>query len=386
MDPKTLLNTYRDGLLEDVVPFWLSHSLDHEHGGYLTSLNADGTVIDTDKGIWQQGRGAWLFAKLYNEVETNDVWLQAAELGARFLLQHGFDSADGRLWFHVTREGQPIRKRRYSFSECFAAVAFGELAQATGKESYREKAVQCFAAFVDATTRTDPVSPKFTDARPMRSIGSAMITINTAQELRESIGLKDANRWIDASIETIERFHMRPEIRCVIESVGINGERLDHFEGRQLNPGHAIEAAWFIMKEGQVRSDTCLIEMGCQMLDWMWERGWDQEYGGLLYFVDVDGLPVSEYWHDMKFWWPHNEAIIATLMAFQLTGNEKYAGWHRLVHDWAYTHFPDAEHGEWFGYLHRDGTVSSRLKGNLWKGPFHLPRMQLLGWRIAESL
>ena len=130
------------------------------------------------------------------------------------------------------------------------------------------------------------------------------------------------------------------------------------------------------MWEGAHRNDSALIESGCQMLDWMWQRGWDSEYGGILYFTDVHGYPVQEYWHDMKFWWPQCEAIIATLLAFQLTGRQKYADWHQKVHQWAYQHFPDSDHGEWFGYLDRTGRVTSTLKGNLWKGPFHLPRMQ----------
>ena len=97
----------------------------------------------------------------------------------------------------------------------------------------------------------------------------------------------------------------------------------------------------------------------------MWERGWDEEYGGLFYFRDLRGLPVQEYWHDMKFWWPHNEAIIATLLAWKLTGDAKYARWHRLVHDWSFQHFPDPEYGEWYGYLHRDGSVSSASKATV---------------------
>ena len=122
------------------------------------------------------------------------------------------------------------------------------------------------------------------------------------------------------------------------------------------------------------------------MLDWMWKRGWDNEYGGILYFVGVDERPVQEYWHDMKFWWPHNEAEIATLLAWQLTGEERYAAMHAQVHDWSWQHFPDPEHGEWFGYLHRDGTVSNPSKGTLWKGPFHIPRMMLMGWQICEEI
>ena len=130
------------------------------------------------------------------------------------------------------------------------------------------------------------------------------------------------------------------------------------------------------MWEGAHRNDPTLTEMGCQMLDWMWQRGWDPEYGGILYFTDVHGHAVQEYWHDMKFWWPQCEGIIATLLAFRLTGRQKYADWHQQIHQWAYQHFPDSEHGEWFGYLDRTGRVTSTLKGNLWKGPFHLPRMQ----------
>ncbi|MCA9159452.1 MAG: AGE family epimerase/isomerase, partial [Planctomycetales bacterium] len=196
----------------------------------------------------------------------------------------------------------------------------------------------------------------------------------------------DANEWIDRSIADIRRFHLKQDIQCVMETVSPGGEIINHFDGRTLNPGHAIEGAWFIMLEGKLRGDNELIRTGCQMLDWMWHRGWDKQYGGILYFVDVNNLPVQEYWHDMKFWWPQNEAIIATLMAYSLTGDCKYGNWHRMIHDWTYSHFPDSEYGEWFGYLHRDGRLSSTLKGNLWKGPFHMPRMQLICWQLlAES-
>jgi N-acylglucosamine 2-epimerase len=377
-----LTATYRDGLLNDTLPFWIKHCVDREHGGFMMSLARDGKIVDTDKGVWQQGRFTWLLGELYNNVQPREEWLELAKLGAKFMDDHCFDPADGRMWFHVTREGNPIRKRRYAFSECFAAIANGELAKATGDERYAETATKAFRRFIDHNLNPQGVEPKFTDTRPTRGIGFPMIAIVTAQELRESIGLSDANEWIDRSIDDIREFHMKEDIQCVMETVSPDGEIVDHFDGRTLNPGHAIEGAWFIMHEGKMRGDDTLIRTGCQMLDWMWERGWDQEHGGLLYFVDVNGLPVQEYWHDMKFWWPQNEAIIATLLAYELTGDPKYAKWHAMIHDWTYEHFPDPENGEWFGYLHRDGSISSTLKGNLWKGPFHMPRMQLVCWKL----
>lgn len=290
------------------------------------------------------------------------------------------------MWFHLTREGAPIRKRRYAFTESFAAMAYGEMARATGNQQYAEKARSALVGFIERDQKTSPEERKFTSTRKTCSIGSPMIAINAAQELRNSIGLEEANQWIDDSIDLIRQRHVKCDIQCVMETVGSNGELIDHSHERCLNPGHAIEGAWFIMWEGNLRGDKELIQLGCKMLDWMWERGWDKEYGGILYYVDVKGLPVQEYWHDMKFWWPQNETIIATLLAYHLTGDPKYAKWHSMIHDWAYKRFPDSRYGEWFGYLHRDGRISVPLKGNLWKGPFHLPRMQLVCWKILEKM
>jgi N-acylglucosamine 2-epimerase len=385
MNRDELLETYRDGLLLNTLPFWTTHGVDREQGGFFTALERDGTVLDTDKGVWQQGRAAWLFGELYNTVEQRPEWLELCRHGIEFLDAHGFDASDGRMWFHLTRDGRPVRKTRYAFSESFAAIAYGEYAKATGSDQYAEKARKTFERFLDHNFNPPEGLAKFTKHRQTRGIGFPMITINTAQELRGSIGLETADAAIDQAIENINRYHVKPELRCVMETVGPGGELLDHFDGRTLNPGHAIEGAWFIMAEGKHRGDESLIRLGCDMLDWMWDRGWDNEHGGILYFTSVDGRPVQEYWHDMKFWWPHNETIIATLMASLLTGDAKYATWHQSVHAWAYDHFSDPVHGEWFGYLHRDGSVSNTCKGNLWKGPFHFPRMQLVCWKLLTS-
>jgi N-acylglucosamine 2-epimerase len=389
-----LISVYRDGLLRDVLPFWLRHCVDREHGGFMMALGRDGRVLDTDKGMWQQGRFCWLLGWLYNHVEridpafagSRDEWLALCKHGIEFLDQYGFDPADGRMWFQVTRQGRPLRKRRYAFSESFAAIAYGEYARATGSAAYAEKAARTLQAFIDHNTVPGRAAPKFTDERPAQSIGFPMITIVSAQELRESIGWSEADAWIDRSIEAIRRYFLKEDLQVVMETVGPNGEIYDHFDGRMLTPGHAIEAAWFILREGKHRGDAQLIAMGRTMLDWMWRRGWDEEFGGLLYYVDLHGLPVQEYWHDMKFWWPHNEAVIATLLANQLTGDPQYAAWHEQIHEWTHRHFPDPEHGEWFGYLHRDGRLSVPLKGNLWKGPFHIPRMQAVCWDILQEM
>ena len=382
---KDLRNFYRASLLEDTLPFWMPGIVDEEFGGYLSMRDRDGSLVDDDKSVWLQGRFAWMLATFCNTVEKKAEWLSAAKSGVEFLKAHCFDE-DGQMFFLVTREGKPLRKRRYFYSEAFAVMAFAAYGKASGNEMWLEEARKLFAKSMDYVDGTASAGdPKWTDERKVKGIGVPMIFLQVAQVLVANGGDELAERKIDGFIEEIRGF-VKDDIKCVMEQIGIDGEVLDHIDARTLNPGHAIEGAWFILDEAKRRGgDRELVNLGCRMLDYMWKRGWDDEYGGITYFKDVYDRPVQEYWHDMKFWWPQCEAIIATLLAYQLTGDEKYAGWHRMIHEYAHKAFHDEEHGEWFGYLHRDGRVSSLLKGNHFKGPFHLPRMQWYCWQLLES-
>ncbi len=382
---RALKDFYKDRLLNDTVPFWFPRSVDREYGGFLLMRDADGSLIDDDKAVWIQGRATWLLSTLYNTIKQKEEWLAAAKSGYDFLNKYCFDE-DGQMFFHVTRDGKPIRKRRYFFSETFYVIAAAAYAKASGDETAAQNAEKVFSDCIAYANGEKILPSKFTNTRPSKGIGVPMIMMNTAQQLRETIGDERCDEWIMKWIDEIERDFVKDDIRCVMEQVSPEGKIIDHIDGRTLNPGHAIEGAWFILHEARYRNnDQRLIDLGCRILDYMWERGWDKEHGGILYFRDVYNRPVQEYWQDMKFWWPHNEAIIATLLAYQLTGNEKYAQWHKLVHDYAYSHFADAVHGEWFGYLHRDGSIAQTAKGNLFKGPFHLPRQEWYCYTLLEA-
>jgi len=382
-DIEGLYAFYKEQLLNDTVPFWFPRSFDKEAGGFLLMRDADGSLIDDDKSVWIQGRATWLLATLYNTVEKKQEWLEGAKLGYDFLNKHCFDE-DGQMFFHVGRNGIPIRKRRYFFSETFYVIAAAAYAKASGDDGAADMARHVFGKCIEYATVPGLLQPKFTGNRPVKGIGTPMIMLNTAQQLRETIGDARCDEWITKWIAAIETDFVKHNIKCVMEQVAPDGSIVDHIDGRMLNPGHAIEGAWFILHEAIYRNnDPHLIKLGCSMLDYMWERGWDKEHGGILYFRDVYNKPVQEYWQDMKFWWPHNETIIATLLAFMITGNSKYAEWHKMVHEYAYNHFHDKKHGEWFGYLHRDGKIAQTAKGNLFKGPFHLPRQE---WYCMQVL
>ncbi|MBI4427673.1 MAG: AGE family epimerase/isomerase [Ignavibacteriales bacterium] len=387
MNIDELIRVYRDGLLHDTLPFWIPRSVDRKHGGFFSALDRDGSLLHTDKSVWIQGRFSWMLATLYSTVEERDDWLDLSRHGVDFIENHCFDS-DGRMFFWVTREGKPLRKRRYVFSEIFAVMAFAAYGKASRDSAWTQKALALFQKIHTYLKTPGLLEPKvIPKTRPMKGLAMTMSLISAAQALQDAMADPFSRQVVDDCVAEIERDFLKPEFRCVLENVGPKGEFYDTLDGRLVNPGHSIEAAWFILDEARRRNnDARLIKLGTTIIDWSYEIGWDHEFGGLLYFRDARNLPPTEYWHDMKFWWPHNEAIIGTLMAYQLTNNAKYLDWYKQVHDWAYAHFPDSVHGEWFGYLHRDGSISTRVKGTMWKGPFHLPRMQLYCWKMLETL
>ncbi|MDA0751346.1 MAG: AGE family epimerase/isomerase [Verrucomicrobia bacterium] len=383
-----MADLYRESLLEDILPFWFPRCLDQEHGGFFSCLDRDGSIFETDKSVWIQGRMVWMLLRCYQDLEANPAWLEWAESGLGFLNKHGFDT-DGRMFFQLTREGKPIRKRRYAYSEAFAAIAYAAHARTTGNSASADRAEKLLAHFIRWNFESPAeFSPKFTDERPLIGLTPRMITLVTALELNHQLGSNPHRESvIEQMVTEILEWFVKPELGCVLETAHTDGTVSDHLEGRTLNPGHAIEAAWFVMEAGTRQGRKDWIKGGCQMLEMTWKRSWDTEHGGLLYFTDIYNKPVQEYWHDMKFWWPHDETMIASIMAYQLTGEAKYASIHQAVHDWSFKHFTDPVHGEWYGYLHRDGSIANTAKGNLWKSFFHHPRSLIVcsDWLRKES-
>ncbi len=380
---------YYKALTENILPFWIKNGLDRVHGGIYTALDRDGSLLESDKSVWFQGRALWVFSTAYM-MTGKDEYLEAASLIAPFIDNHCFDS-DGRMFFRVADDGRPVIKRiRYFFSETFAIIGYATFGRASGRKEYIGKALELYERVKTIRNTPGLLVPKFdTSVRPMRSHADSMIMINVLSELREA--LPEMSEYLtselDREIADCRKYFIHPELKLVLETVGPEGEFLsDHFEGRIINPGHAIEGSWFIMGEGLLRKRQDYIDTGLDVLDWMWELGWDKEYGGIIQYRDALGKSLSEYHQDMKFWWPQCEAVIANLMAYSITGEAKYLKHFEEVDKYISDRFIDKEYGEWYGYFHRDGTLATALKGNLYKGPFHIPRMYMKAISIIDSM
>lgn len=377
---------YRKDLVDDILPFWMKHGLDRVHGGVYTCLDRDGTIMDTTKSVWFQGRFGFTAAFAYNNVEKNPEWLEASKSCIDFIEAHCF-APDGHMYFEVTEDGVGLRKRRYVFSESFAAIAMSEYALASGDMSYAGKALELFKSMQRFLAEPGFLPAKYEPVMKTQGHSITMILVNTAACIRKAISDPCLDAQIDRSITALRKYFMHPEYKCLLETVGPDGEFIDTLNGRTINPGHCIETAWFLLEESKHRGwDKALTDMALTIFDWSWDWGWDDEFGGLLNFRDCKGFPNQDYSQDMKFWWPHCEAIICSLYAYEATGDEKYLELHRRVSEWTYSHFPDAVCGEWYGYLHRDGTPAHHAKGNLFKGPFHIPRMMVQARKLCLEI
>ena len=383
---KNRLQSYRDWIEQELdasVRFWLAHGMDKEHGGVYTCLDRKGEIYSTDKSVWMQGRCGWMFAHLCRVYGVKDEWLAASKSCLDFMEQYCINRAAGdRMYFTVTEDGKPLRQRRYYFSEAFYALANAEYYGVTGEKEHLDRARRAYNLYWDlAHGMPDPVGmgPKtIPETRTGRAFGIPMIILNVIGTLLQVDPEHKAeyDERAQACVDEIFKYHVHPELKCVLENVAEDGTpRLYYTEGRTVNPGHDIEGVWFMLEHAKRTGDQELVKKAAQIFDWAIEAGWDKEYGGLLYFTDCLGKPPEAYEHDMKLWWPHNEILIASLMLYRDTDEEKYLDWFDKTLNYCKEHFADPENGEWYGYLRRDGlpTMPS-TKGSTFKGPFHLPR------------
>ncbi|BAY97295.1 N-acyl-D-glucosamine 2-epimerase [Tolypothrix tenuis PCC 7101] len=385
-DFQELAELYKNTLLHDVLPFWETYSIDWEQGGYFTCLDREGKVYDTDKFIWLQNRQVWTFSMLYNQLEKRDNWLKIATNGANFLSQHGRDS-DGNWYFALTREGEPLVQPYNIFSDCFAAMAFSQYALACGEDWARDIAMQ---AYNNVLRRKDNPKGKYTKAypgtRPMKSLAVPMILANLTLEMAWLLPSETLEKVLDMTVEEVMNDFFDKERGLMYESVAPDGSHVDCFEGRLINPGHGIEAMWFIMDIANRRNDTKTINQAVDVVLNILNFAWDDEHGGLYYFMDAAGHPPQQLEWDQKLWWVHLESLVALAMGDRLTGRAECREWYNKMHNYTWSHFADPEYGEWFGYLNRRGEVLLNLKGGKWKGCFHVPRALYLCWQQFEAL
>lgn len=375
------LDLFSKELNEYCLPFWLKYGIDKECGGLLNCIDEKGEIYSFDKSVWMQGRCGYMYSYVYNNIEKKQEYLDLAKSCIDFLDAHCFDK-DGRMFFTVNRKGEPLRKRRYFFSETFYIMACAEYYAATKKEEYLLKARKVYdmvyAIYLDPKNDPFKIWPKvYSSTRNLKAMAPDMILLNVSYILRshDKDNAKKYHDNISFCISNIKN-HYIPEYHCMLENVTQDNKPfLESSEARIINPGHDLECAFFLAQEAEYRKDKELLAFAETVYKDAIKNGWDEEYQGIKYFVDCLHKPVEAYEHDMKLWWPHNEGINASILLYKLTKDEFYLSWFKKITEYSFSHFSEHKYGEWYGYLRRDGKVTvPPCKGHTYKGPFHVIR------------
>ncbi|XP_071784123.1 N-acylglucosamine 2-epimerase-like [Asterias amurensis] len=378
--------------LDSVMDYWLKYSNDNVNGGFFTCLGRDGKRYDDLKYCWLQGSQVWTYCKLYNTIpkyHTPEV-LQAAKKGGAFLQNYVKNPATGKCYFIITKSGKAVKTKSNIFSECFYILAMSELARATLDQKYKLEAVKMLDQLQHwvCVDDTGLGCPQLMGAPRVNSLSVAMVFLNLLDEVTvNDVSLQEKYAQLEKwSIEQCLQ-HMQRDGNVILETVSTDGKELPGADGRLMNPGHAIETGWFLLQCAVKHNLPDLKKLAVDnFITKPFQSGWDLDNGGLFSFLDVDGLSPTQLEWNMKLWWPHCEALIAFIMAYRETKEDRFLDMFEKVFDYTISRFIDPDHGEWFGYLSQEGKVTHDFKGGPNKGCFHIPRCLLLCTQILRKI
>lgn len=385
----SLAGHFTNNLFDSVLPFWMAHSIDSRHGGFFTCLDRDGTLYDHRKYLWLNGRQLWTLSKLYNEAPGHpdrERWLAAARGAAAFLRAHARDP-QGRCYFALMPDGQPAAFQRKPYSAVFLAIGYHEYWKATGEPWALDEARDLFRRLREWIANPALLGrPAFPALPAFSQLADLMVQASVALELSTTDPDPLYRDLLQYCLNTILTTHFHAPRKLLLENADPSGATHYHLpEARLFCPGHIAEVSWFLFEILDRLPDAAREAQVLDLLESALEQGWDHEHGGLFYFLDLENKPVFHLEANMKLWWPHTEALQSLVYAVVRSGESRFQRWLDRVFEYTWHTFPDPRFGEWFGYCDRSGKPTHSLKGNNYKGCFHVPRSLWLSIRKIEA-
>ncbi len=328
-----LKQKYRNELFGRLIPFWDKNGIDHEHGGFMCALDHDGARVNTDKFLWFQGRGIWVYTYLYTHFGRDSCYLEVARKTKNFALKY-FRNESGEWAQLVSREGKILQPpKRDASGALYMAEGLHAYAQATGDDEAWRIAIETIRRQFRETVQ----SPGDDSADKTFRQGFWFLNLLNATQILRHTRHPEIIEIADRSIEAIIKHHYNPD-------TGLNNEvlnrdlRISQPESTKTIIGHSIEALWMVMEEAVRRGDQQLINTCEKRLRRHLEVGWDRVYGGLIHAInvnqseytwpperpvgtDLDFRFVGEY-HYMKTLWSLYEVLLACLKVLEHHGGE----------------------------------------------------------------
>jgi N-acylglucosamine 2-epimerase len=364
-----------DHLVNDIMPFWMRFAIDWDEGGLFSCIEDDGVIVSRDKYMWSNARALWTFSALCNRVEDREDWRRAAKNQFDFVSRCGRNE-QGYWVFLVDEKGRMVEDANSIVTDAFGIFGMLEYYRLTGDDAAltiaRETADACLARLEEpGTYKTAP----YPTPPGMKAQREAMQFSLAFCELGHAL---DEAEWLELGLsyarDVVDHFY-RADRDVLLEYMNFDNTIADSPAGRAMVPGHGIESLWFQIHNFTRVGEDDYARRAAAAMRCCFEKGWDQEYGGLFLGIDAEGIEPPYWKHaDKKLWWPHTEALPGALMAYEQLGEEWCLDWYWRIHKWTFSNFPNPRCGEWSQRLDRTGNPVTDVIALPVKDPFHLPR------------
>ena len=383
---------FRAELEDNILPFWIRHTVDREHGGFYGTVHSDLTVDkEAPRAAVINARILWTFSAAAR-VLGNPQYREMADRAWDYIIHKFWDKEHGGVYWLLDYKGNPISDRKQIYAQAFTVYAMAEYFRATGKTESLDRAKQLFR-LIEKHSR-DPIFKGYLEAcsRDWGALEDMRLSekdLNSPKSMNTHLHVMEAYTtllrvWRDAELAARQNDLLEVTMDRIVD--GATGHFKLFFD-KQWNSlsdhvsfGHDIEGSWLLFEAAEVLGDpvllACARKAAVRMAEAVCDEGLDKD-GSLFYERNSKG----EFVDPNKHWWAQAEAVVGFYNAWKLSGQARFR--QAAERAWSYieARIIDKEHGEWLAKLRPDGTpwkeeedADACLVGP-WKCPYHNSRM-----------
>jgi mannobiose 2-epimerase len=387
------LAALRDGMENDlrqnVLPFWVRHVVDEEHGGFHGFVTDDLRVDPlAPKGGVLNARILWSYSAALRRY-GDPVYRRMADRAFECLLERFWDEEHGGLYWMLDHSGRPIADRKQVYNLAFGLYGLAEYHRATGRPEALARAVRLYEA-IERHAADDGCGgyweARARDWSPLADVRLSEKDRNAPKSMNTHLHILEAyTNLLRVRDDARPRGRLRALVEVHLDRIvdpATHHLRLffdEHWApiGRTVSYGHDIEASWLLTEAARRLGDPGLLaratEAALGIARVTLAEGFDHEHGGVFAERGEDG-----HLDDEKHWWMQAEAVVGFLNAYELTKDEAFLEAAERTWSFIDRFLVDHAHGEWRWRVRRGGSAVPGLpKVEPWKCPYHNTRAAL---------
>lgn len=377
------MNSFRDELTQNILPYWIGKMQDDVNGGFFGSIDGNEVLhAESNKGAVLNARILWTFSAAYR-ILKNEEYLKMARRAFDYITNHFVDTVNGGVFWELDYRGNVVSDKKQTYAQGFALYGFSEYYRATGDTKALELAKEfyyllekCYddvlGGYFEAYTKDwQPIA----DMRLSDKDANEKKTMNTHLHVLEPY-TNLCRVWDDAGLKASQYRLIKIFTDKILDKETFHLNLFFDEEWNVKSPaisyGHDIEASWLLFEAAEVLGDKELLDeikaLSLKIADAA-SRGLSAD--GSLAYETKDGELDAE-----RHWWVQAEAVVGYMYAAKNSGKSEYLDKASRVWQYIQNNLVDTNNGEWIWSRLPDGSINTKDdKAGFWKCPYHNSRM-----------